>query len=56
MFNLNSKKLTFQTIQSRYISNLIKNCDINKAGEIDDLTGRFLNYGADILTMPITQI
>ena len=34
VFNLNPKKLTFQT---RYISDLIKNCDINKAAEIDDL-------------------
>ena len=56
MFNLNLKKLTFQTIQTRYISDLIKNCDINKASRIDDLSGRFLKDGADILTMPITQI
>ena len=31
MFNLNPKKLTVQTIQTRYISDLIKSCDINKA-------------------------
>ena len=56
MFNLNPKKLHFQIIQSRYISDLLKNCDINKAARIDDLSGRFLKDGADILTMPITQI
>ena len=56
MFNLNPKKLHFQTIQNRYISDLLKNCDINKASGIDDLYGRFLKDGADILTMPITQI
>ena len=56
MFNLNPKKLHFQTIQSRYISDLLKNFDINKAAGIDDLSGRFLKDGADILTMPITQI
>ena len=56
MFNLNPKKLTFQTIQTRYMSDLINNCDINKAAGIDDLSGRFLKDGADILTMPITQI
>ena len=56
MFNLNPKKLHFQTIQTRYISDLLKNCDINKAAGIDDLSGRFLKDGADILTMPITQI
>ena len=56
MFNLNPKKLTFQKIQARYISDLLKNCDINKAVGIDDLSGRFSKDGADILTMPITQI
>ena len=56
MFNLNPKKLHFQTIQTRYISDFLKNCDINKAAGIDDLSGRFLKDGADILTMPITQI
>ena len=56
MFNLNPKKLHFQTIQSRYISDLSKNCDINKAVGVDDLSGRFLKDAADILTMPITQV
>ena len=56
MFNLNPKKLTFQTIQTRYISDLIKNCDINNAAGVDDVPGRFLKNGADILTIPITQI
>ena len=56
MFNLNPKKLTFQTIQTRYISDPIKNCDINKAAGNDDLSSRFLKDGADILTIPITQI
>ena len=56
MFNFCPKKLTFQTIQTRYISDLLKNCDINKAAGTDDLSGRFLKDGADILTMPITQI
>ena len=49
MFNLYPKKLTFQTIQIRYISDLLKNCDINKAARIDYLSGRFLKDGADIL-------
>ena len=56
MFNLNPKKLNFQTVQTRYISDLLKNCDINKAAGIDDLSGRFLKDDADILTMPITEI
>ena len=36
MFNFYSKKLTFQTIQTRYISDLLKNYDTNKAAGIDD--------------------
>ena len=55
MFNLNSNKLTFQT-NLRYISDLIKNCDINKVAGYDDLSSRFLKDGEDILTIPITQI
>ena len=55
MFNFYLKKLTFQTIQTKYISDLLKNCDTNKAAGIDDLSGRFLKDGAYILTIPITQ-
>ena len=56
MFNLNPKKLHFQTTQTRYISDLLKNCDINKAAGIDGLSVRFLKDSGDTLTMPITQI
>ena len=56
MFKLYSKILSFQPIQTRYISDLLKNCDTNKAAETDDLSDRFLKDGADILTIPITQI
>ena len=56
MFNFYPKKLSFQTIQTRYISDLLKNYDTNKAAEIDDLSGRFLKDSADILTIPITQL
>ena len=48
--------LTFQTIQTRYISDLLKNWDTNKAAGTDELSGRFLKDGADILTIPITQL
>ena len=34
----------------------MKNCDINKAAGIDDLSGRLVKDGANILTIPITQI
>ena len=49
------KKITFQIIQTRYIPDLLKSCDKNKAAGIDDLSGRFLEDGADTLTIPITQ-
>ena len=55
IFNLNLNKLPFQTIHTKYISDLLKNYDISKGG-IDNLFGRFLKDGADILTMSITQI
>ena len=51
MFNLNPKKLTFQTIQTRHISDLIKTCDIKKAAGIDDLSRRFLKDGAEIVRL-----
>ena len=56
MFNLYPKKLTFKTIQTRYISDILKNCDANKAAGIDYLSDRFLKDGAYLLTIPITQI
>ena len=56
MFNLYPKKLTFKTIQTRYISDILKSCDANKAAGIDYLSDRFLKDGADLLTIPITQI
>ena len=56
MFNSNPKRLTFQTIQTKYISTFLENCNINNAVGIDNLFGRFLKDGANILTIPITQI
>ena len=38
MLNLNPKRLTFQAIQTRYISDLLKDCDVNKAARIDNLS------------------
>ena len=55
MFNLNPKILIFQTIQTQILLKL-KNCDINKATGIGNLSGRFLKDGVDILTMVLTQI
>ena len=56
MLNFYPKKLTFQIIQTKCISDLLKNCDANEAAGIDNLSGRFLKDCADILTIPITQL
>ena len=56
MLYLSHNKLNFQTVQSNTISNLLKACNINKAAGIDDVSGRFLKDGADVLAIPITQI
>ena len=56
MFELSDKKLNFQTVQSNTISTLLKACNVNKAVGIDDVSGRFLKDGADLLAVPITQI
>ena len=56
MFDLSHNKLNFQTVQPNTISNLLKSCNVNKAAGIDNVSGRFLKDGADVLGIPITQI
>ena len=56
MFELSHNKLNFQTVQPNTISNLLKSCNVNKAAGIDNVSGRFLKDGADVLGIPITQI
>ena len=56
MFDLSHNKLNFQTVQPNTISNLLKACNINKAAGIDDVSGRFLKDGDDVLAVPIIQI
>ena len=56
MFELSYNKLNFQTVQPNAISNLLKSCNVNKAARVDNVSGRFLKDGADVLGIPITQI
>ena len=56
MFELCHNKLNFQTVQPNTISNLLKSCNVSKAAEIENVSGRFLKDGADVLGIPITQI
>ena len=53
---MSHNKLNFQTIQSNTFPNLLKSCNVNKAAGIDNISGRFLKDGADVLGIPITQI
>ena len=53
---MSHNKLNFQTVQPNTISNLLKSCNVNKAAGIDNVSGRFLRDGADVLGIPITQI
>ena len=56
MFELGQNKLNFQTVQPNSISNLLKSCNVNKAATTDNVSGRFLKDGADVLGILITQI
>ena len=56
MFDLSHKKLNFQTVQPNIISILLKSCNVNKAAGIDNVSGRFLKDGANVLDIPIKQI
>ena len=56
MLELIHNKLNFQAVQPNTISNLLEPCSVNKAVGIDNVSGRFLKDGADVLGIPITQI
>ena len=56
MFKLSHNKLNFQKVQPNTISNLLQSCNVNKAVGIDNVSGRFLKDGAEVLGIPITQI
>ena len=54
MFDLSHNKLNLQTVQSNTISNLLEACNINKAAGVDDdVSGRFLKDGANVLAIPL---
>ena len=54
MIELSHNKLNFHTVQPNTISNLLKSFNVNKAAGIDNVSGRFLKDGADMLGIPIT--
>ena len=56
MFALSHNKLSFQTVKSNTVSNPLKACNINKAIGIENISGKFLKDGANVLAIQITQI
>ena len=40
MCDSNPKRLTFQIIHTKYMSNLLKGCEINRTAGIDNVSGR----------------
>ena len=54
VLDLQENRFTFQTIESSSILKLLKNVEVNKAVGMDNIPGRFLKDGADILAIPVT--
>ena len=49
---LQENKFIFHTIGSSSVLKLLKHVEVNKAAGIDNISGRFLKDGADILATP----
>ena len=56
VFQLQENKFIFDTIELNSVLKLLKNVKVNKAAGIENISGRFLKDGVDILTTPVTQI
>ena len=54
-YNL-KEKLIFTNIQSDKVFKILKNFDETKASGINVLSGIFVKDGANLLTMPLTQL
>ena len=48
--------MSFKIVQSNCPKKLLKNIELNKTADTDNISGRFLNDGANILATPITQL
>ena len=53
---MNCNRLTFQTIQTNSILDLLKPCETNNAVTIDNLSNRFSKDGDDVSTIPMAKI
>ena len=53
---LPSSKFTLGQVSKEYILDILQNLEPNKAAGIDNISGKFLKDGAEILAKPISQI
>ena len=53
---MQENKFTFQVTESSTVLKPLKNVEVNKAASMDNISGRFLKDGADILAIQVTQI
>ena len=54
--NDDTNKLTFAYISRETVLKILMSIDTAKSAGIDNLNGRFLKYGAEILASPIAQL
>ena len=53
--HLQENKFTFQAIESSPVLKLLEKVEVNKAADMNNISGRFLKGGASILSSPVTQ-
>ena len=56
VLHLQENNFTFQTTESSSVLKLLKKIEVNKAADMDNISGIFLKYGADILATLVAQI
>ena len=56
MLDLLLNKFNFSNVTEDFVLQLLKDMNIDKAAGIDNLSGRFLKDGANILAKPISKI
>ena len=55
-FNISGNNFNFEKISEKHVFDQLVTMNPNKAAGIDNLSGRFLKDGANILALPISQI
>ena len=55
MLDLLPNIFNFSNVTENFVLNLLKDMNIDKAAGIDNLSGKFLKNGANILAKPISK-